>query len=421
MAKLGMFCFPGWGHLNPMLALGRGLSLRGHQVTVFGIADVQAAVRRAGLDFHPIGQREFPIGELEALDTRLSRLSGFGAFRLINDRVKATTRMLLSEAPAALRAEGVEAVVADEAEPAMGTVAEHLRIPFVTVSYAASVLTDPNFPPFAFGWSCGQDIFTQLRNQFGNLVWSLLSQPVFSIINRTRSQWGLASIPHPNTAYSNLAHLTQMPACLDFPRRRKPAHFHHLGPLIDRAARQSVPFPWDECDERPIVYASFGTLQNGSVRAFQIIAEACSTLNMQLILSTGGRSLDLGQLPGNPIMVEKAPQLEVLKRATLMITHAGLNSVLEALSEGVPLVAIPIAHDQPGVAARVCWHNAGMVIPFGKLSVAELRMAVRRVRSDPKFALAAKDLQKKLQLLSGVDRGSTLIEEAISQALAPVG
>ena len=58
-------------------------------------------------------------------------------------------------------------------------------------------------------------------------------------------------------------------------------------------------------------------------------------------------------LPGNPLVVGYAPQLELLSRATLTITHAGLNTALESLSAGVPMVAIPVGNDQPGVSARL--------------------------------------------------------------------
>jgi len=55
------------------------------------------------------------------------------------------------------------------------------------------------------------------------------------------------------------------------------------------------------------------------------------------------------ELAGEPIVVEFAPQLELLKRAALCITHAGLNTALECLSNGLPMVAIPITNDQPGL------------------------------------------------------------------------
>jgi len=72
----------------------------------------------------------------------------------------------------------------------------------------------------------------------------------------------------------------------------------------------------------------------------------------------GGSRLDaLPSLPGWPLVVEVAPPLELLPRAALTITHADLNTVLEALSCGGPMVAIPIANDQSGVAARLAWSD----------------------------------------------------------------
>ena len=76
---------------------------------------------------------------------------------------------------------------------------------------------------------------------------------------------------------------------------------------------------------------------------------------MQLVISLGG-GLDperLGILNGDPLVVRYAPQLEIVERAAAVITHAGLNTTLESLAEGMPLVCISLGNDQPGVAARV--------------------------------------------------------------------
>ena len=69
------------------------------------------------------------------------------------------------------------------------------------------------------------------------------------------------------------------------------------------------------------------------------------------------------RVPGNHA-VRYAPQLELVKRAAAVVTHAGLNTTLESLAEGVPLVAIPQGNDQPGVAARIAHHGAGVVVPL---------------------------------------------------------
>jgi UDP:flavonoid glycosyltransferase YjiC (YdhE family) len=116
---------------------------------------------------------------------------------------------------------------------------------------------------------------------------------------------------------------------------------------------------------------SLGTIQNRLGWAFRAIAEGCAGLNAQLVLSLGGglEQDQFASLPRDPITVPFAPQLELLKRAAVCITHAGLNTALESLTNGVPMVAIPITNDQPGVAARVRWTRSGEVVPLKKLNV----------------------------------------------------
>jgi UDP:flavonoid glycosyltransferase YjiC (YdhE family) len=77
-----------------------------------------------------------------------------------------------------------------------------------------------------------------------------------------------------------------------------------------------------------------------------------------------------------------------------------LNSTLESLALGVPLVAIPITNDQPGVAARIAWTGTGLVVPPGRLDEARLRVAVDRVMNDP-----------------GVRRDAALLRTAIARSL----
>jgi UDP:flavonoid glycosyltransferase YjiC (YdhE family) len=84
----------------------------------------------------------------------------------------------------------------------------------------------------------------------------------------------------------------------------------------------------------PVIYASMGTLMNGRVDVFRtIVAGVAKHKGTQLVLSIGDQ-LDpkqIGTVPSNAIIVKQTPQLEVLKRTSVCITHAGLNTVLESL------------------------------------------------------------------------------------------
>jgi zeaxanthin glucosyltransferase len=89
--------------------------------------------------------------------------------------------------------------------------------------------------------------------------------------------------------------------------------------------RKSVAFPFEKLTGQPLIYASMRTIQNRLLEIFQTIASACEGLDAQLIIDLGGGATpeSLPNLAGNPIVIACAPQLELLKKATLTITHGG--------------------------------------------------------------------------------------------------
>ena len=118
-------------------------------------------------------------------------------------------------------------------------------------------------------------------------------------------------------------------------------------------------------------------------------------------------------MAGDPLVVRYAPQLEIVKRAAVVITHAGLNTVLESLAEGVPMVALPLGNDQPGVAARIAARGAGVVIPQKKLSAKKLRAAVLAVLTDERYRQAAGTLKKAIAEADGLNRAANVIEDSL--------
>jgi UDP:flavonoid glycosyltransferase YjiC (YdhE family) len=397
-----------------MTALARALQRRGHQVVIYGIADCEARVRAAGVEFCQIGAEDYPPGTLRKLDERLGELKGLATFRFTVERVKNTARMILRDGPDAVRKSGVEALLVDEADMG-GNVAEYLGLPFVSIAMFPPLIQDDRMPPFCFGWGPGQDRLSRLRNDLGFRLLSRVAAPIFKVVNDQRRAWGLNPLKRSTDALSKLAQIAQLPEALEFDVPGKPAILHYTGPFVDAQQRPAVEFPWEHLDGRPLMYASLGTLQNGSESIFRTIAKACAGLNAQLVISLGG-GLDparLGVLAGDPIVVRYAPQLEILKRAALVITHAGLNTVLESLAEGVPLVALPLGNDQPGVAARVKAHGAGIVIPQQKLTVKKLRTAVRTVLEDGKYRAAAQWLKNAFRQVGGLNRAADVIEQAL--------
>jgi UDP:flavonoid glycosyltransferase YjiC (YdhE family) len=109
-----------------------------------------------------------------------------------------------------------------------------------------------------------------------------------------------------------------------------------------------------------------------------------------------------------------APQRELIRKAVLTITHAGLNTVLDALSAAVPMVAVPITNDQPGIAARVAWTGTGEILPPKDLTPCRLRTLVKHVRQAIHYKAAAEHMRRSIQAGGGAPLAATLTEQAMA-------
>lgn len=416
MTHFGLLCPTASGHLNPMTTLGHELKQRGHQVTLVGTLDAQQKVLAAGLGFYAIGKADFPAGASTDALAKLGQLTGLAAFRYTVDLFKKTASTLLQEAPAAFQNAGVEALLIDQTSFGGSTIAESLDLPFISICCAMMINREPDVPPFNVGWRYHPTWWARLRNQLGYSLVNRLAEPITGLVDDYRQQCGLPPFRHPNDAYSQLAQICQQPAEFEYPRQLLPSCFHFTGPFSNPASREPTFFPFDKLTGQPLIYASLGTVQNRLLGTFQAIAEACQDLDAQLVIALGGGSTpeSLPIFPGSPLVVGFAPQLELLQRTTLTITHAGMNTTLESLSNGVPMVAIPIANDQPGVAARIAWTGTGDVVPLKHLSVSKLRSSINRLLTEDSYKKNALSLQKAIKQAGGVKRAADIIEQVVA-------
>ena len=412
MSHFGVLSYRGAGHLNPLISLARRLAAREHRVTFFQQPELEQRIRQQGMEFFPVGAHGLS-GPMHSQENTLRRRACLGGIRHKLNRTIREMTAFLQEYPAAIRAVGVDTLLIGEISLAGPTVAEMLGLPYFIISTSI---------PHNFGWEAPRSI-TPSRSCFDRLERELLEVsvlrmrgPIRRSLDHYRKQVGLGSIRRIDTTYPALAHITQWPQCLDMPRSRLPAGFFYTGPFVDRAGRASLEFPWGELDGRPLIYASLGTTRRADPAIFHRIAEACSGLDLQLVMSLGGRrdpAMFTG-LPGNPLVVNNAPQLELLRRADIVITHAGPNTVLEALLEGKPMLALPIALDQPAVAARLASLGVAEVLSTTNRSAQQIRAALLNLQNNSKYRDAARKLQTQVCSFSGLSRAADIIEEALT-------
>ena len=419
MAHFGLVCPVSTGHLNTMLPLGKELQQRGHRVTLFGVLDAESKTLAAGLEFRVIGESESPLGVATEIFAQLGKLSDRQALQYTVNAQKKRAAILLRDAPKAMKEASVEALLVDQASLEGGTVADFLGIPFITICSSVVMNCDDSIPPYFTNWNYNPTWHGRLRNRFGYQMLKRMTKPITEVINHYRQEWQLPPQSSPNERYSQLAQISQQPAQLEFPRKELPQCFHFTGPYHSPVGREVPAFPFDQLTGQPLIYASLGTIQNRLVGVFQQITEACAGLDAQLVISLGGSAkLEYPlKLAGSPLVVEYAPQLELLQLATLTITHGGMNTTLESLNNGVPMVAIPIANDQPGVAARVVWAGCGEAIPVKNVNVSRLRTAIQKVLREDSYKQNALRLQKAIRRAGGVSRAVDIVEEVVSTGL----
>jgi zeaxanthin glucosyltransferase len=413
--RIALYCPDMTGHLNPMTTLGRELARRGHGVVLFGLPPARSYAERAGLDFVGIGGGDYD-SRIAPGRLRLAELTGLRAMNFTGHLIADIERIALRELPDAFRRAGIDAVVTDQVSAAGGSVAEALKLPLALACNALCLFQEPGLPPPVLPWSFRRGRLARLRNRAGNLALKFAATPIRRAIADYRSTHGLEPIRDANTTGRiGLVQVAQQPAFFDFPRSELPDHFHYTGPWHEPTRDGGESFPWEKLDGRPLVYASLGTLQNRLKRVFAAILTACESLPVQLVLALGRRDAAWdGPIPANALVVPFAPQLPLLDRAAVVVTHAGLNTVLESLARGRPMVCLPVTNDQPGVAARIVWLGAGVMIRPGRATAERLRAAIQIVSMEPRYRSAACMCRAKLDASPGVRGAGDLVEAAFT-------
>jgi MGT family glycosyltransferase len=424
MAHFAILCPDDAGPLLSIGPVGQELVRRGHRVTLVAPPSALPLARLLDLPLHVVDGEPVPYSSSFFL-RQAARLCAASGQIDIRDYLCWHAEVILQLVPPALRELAVDGVLVDHIFTAGGTAAEHAGVPFVTVCSALMWNEEWSVPPSYTSWSWSPDRGAQWRNRLGYAGWHWFMRPILGVINRYRRRWNLPHLDRVDDTFSSLAQISQLCPEFDFPRRELPNVFHYVGSLTaGRELNTDHQFPWDRLDGRRLIFASLGTVADpGNLSVFPRILAACAGLDAQLILALGKWSDDaereirresLGEIPANAVVVDFAPQLALLDRAALLITHAGVNTVLESLSRAVPMVALPRGVDQPGMGSRVAHAGVGLTGSFRRSTPAQIRAMVNRVLTEDSFRRRAGELREALRAAGGLIRAADIAEEALT-------
>lgn len=193
------------------------------------------------------------------------------------------------------------------------------------------------------------------------------------------------------------------------------SNFQFTGPVLTER-RVSSEFDWEQFNShsRKKILVSIGTTFDHDHKKafFQKVVDAFKDEDLTVILVSDPHLFE--QWPENFMVYQQIPQLELLPHLDGVVCHGGHNTVSEAISNGLPLVVIPIAYDQSHVAGRVVRTGAGERLNFNRFKAHHLNDAVHHILTNPEYKKAAETIRESFIKAGGSSTAAHLLENAIS-------
>jgi UDP:flavonoid glycosyltransferase YjiC (YdhE family) len=173
-----------------------------------------------------------------------------------------------------------------------------------------------------------------------------------------------------------------------------PARTVLVGPSVPRVERRRFSEDQAAYPDEPIAYISFGTTVIPRQDLVDLLVETFVARGFYVVLRTEHCSRDWGPRVS---AVRHAPQLAVLERASVFVTHGGANSVMESLHAGVPMLVIPHAFEQPVRAYFVEKSGAGLSADPATIEPSPCRTLIDKL-------LGSAHIRERAQQIGGVYR-----------------
>ncbi|WP_339180996.1 macrolide family glycosyltransferase [Bacillus sp. FSL R5-0560] len=380
---------PAYGHVNPTLALVEKLCEKGHRVTYATTEEFAASVQQAGaealiyhtsLNIDPKQIREM----IEKNETPISLLK--------------ESLSILPQLEDLYQNDHPDLIIYDFIALAGKLFADKLHIPVIKLcsSYAQN-------ESFQLG---SEDMLLKMKEAEAEFKAYL-------------EQEQLPAVSFEQLAVPEALNIVFMPKSFQIQHETFDDRFCFVGPSLGkRTEQESLEI---EKGNGPLMLISLGTAFNAWPEFYKMCIEAFRNSSWQVIMSVG-KTIDpesLDEIPANFTIRQSVPQLEVLAKADLFISHGGMNSTMEAMNAGVPLVVIPQMYEQELTAKRVDELGLGVYLPKEEVTVSRLQEAVQAVSGDQEVLSRVKNVQKDVKEAGGAERAAAEIEAFIKKSAVP--
>jgi MGT family glycosyltransferase len=401
MSTIAFVEMPASGHVNPSLPIVRELVRRGERVVYFTDVEFEATVERTGAEFRP-----YPRGVLTS--RMIANATQTGDLTRVPTVILRATETLLPFLRSELATLVPSAVVLDSNALWGHAAVRQLRL------FSVSLMTT---------FMLSGSVYRALRPREWRhaIVPALPGVPrVIAARSHLVRRFGAAAFPRPAFPARGDLNLALFPRELQPDSAGIDETFCFVGPMIDPTTRSASGLPFS-LTGAPLVYISLGTLHRGSLDFFRCCFAAFGGMPAQVVLAVGA-AIDvaaLGTPPPNFVVLPTVPQLDVLQHASAFVTHGGMNSGLEGLWWGVPLIVIPQHLEQLAIGLHVAARGAGVVLrrhaAGQRVRVGDLRQALEPVLAEPRFRAAAQAEQATLHQYGGYRQAADEIQAVLSR------
>ena len=401
---------PTHGHVTPTLRVAAELARRGERIVFYATERSRARVEAAGVEYRPYPR---PYEEFDPTPPT----SGLFADM---ERLAALSHAIVPALVREIETLGAHYLLADTKSLWGRLTAQRLGIPAITLSvvFALNEGMVPTAQLVSMLYAGAPD---------GALHQGLLGLTTY--FERVRHGDATLGVSSPGVAgfLSNPQPLNIIFTSREFQLRGSefPDAYQFVGAAMEPPETTPAPsgggeFPWRSLSGAPLVYVSLGTTFHNAPGFYRDCFQAFGSMPWQVVLSAGGMSLEalresVGEAPSNFLVAPYVPQLSLLERASVFVTHGGMNSVQEGLYLGVPMVAVPQRGDQFLSSARIEELGAGLALTPQRLTPEALREATARLLGESAFRHNAAALGESLRYAGGCARAATLILDHLRQ------
>lgn len=370
------------GDLQPLVSATLPLRERGHRAVFLGDSSVERALRGSAIEVQGLPPA-LDLGPrlIGAIREAMAATGGdpAAAGPLVQEAMTAWARDVAGPTGEAVRRFRPDAVLSS----LFGVEALHLlspSVPWAVVNSTFALGGEPERP---------------LEEDFGPRAVPLIA--------RYRSLLGSASL---------VLHATD--PVFDFGGVRLPANHRYVGPLgIWEPDARPVPGLDEPGDPWVLVTISSQLQDDLGLAEAALSALAERPVRVLLTLGPGRDRSELARVPPNARVESVVSHADVLRRAALLLSHAGHGSVMKALWHGRPMVLVPWGRDQPGVAARAEALGVAVLIPSESVSTEALSAAVDAALGDTRMRRRAEQEGSRLRATNPQATAADLLEALV--------